>query len=287
MQTLRVSEVEEDPWFINQGLSRDPMIDEPTPFPTLTVDELSNLPDPSWLIEGILPASSLVTLFGAPGSTKSFWALDAACSIAAGFDFHGKKSEKGSVVYCVGEGLSGMKWRIEAWCLAHPEADIEALKNNLVIVPQAPHLLEKEDSRSLAYTASRVAEKKGGLSCLIVDTWARSLTGGDENSAQDAGTAIDRLDRIRSSTGATPIVVHHTGADGTRERGSTALRGASDTSLMMEMDESTRIVTMTCRKSKDAERFYPIRYKLSPYGKSVVLEINGATWVNNGDRTPF
>jgi hypothetical protein len=251
---------------------RDPEARAALPmFRTLTLSELENLPDPEWLVTDILPADALTTVYGAPGSTKSFLALDIACSIASGHTFHNKEVRQGKVIYCVGEGLRGMKWRVEAWKLAHPSADHQALDENLIIVPHAVRLLEKTEQEMLFNTAKELAEESE-LRMFIVDTWARSLTGGDENSAQDAGIAIDVCEKIRAETGASPLVVHHSGADGMRERGSTALRGASDCTLHMDKQEASGLITLTCKKSKDSEPFAPMRFMLRQYGHSVVLE---------------
>ena len=239
-------------------------------FRTLSLDDLDNLPDPEWIVHGYIPADAMTTLIGAPGSTKSFFALDIACCIAAGQDFNGESVKKGKVIYCVGEGLRGMKWRIEAWKMAHPDADLEALESNLIILPRAVMLLDKTEAGMLLNTAESVNEE-APLRAFIIDTWARSLTGGDENSAQDVGIAINVCENIRAKTGASPIVIHHTGADGTRERGSTALRGATDTTIQMAHDEVSGIVSVTCKKMKDGEPFKPVKYELKTYGHSIVL----------------
>jgi hypothetical protein len=240
-------------------------------FRTLTLGDLEALPEPEWLVNGIIPADGLTTLYGAPGSTKSFCILDAALCIASGVPFHGHVVKVGTGVYCVGEGLRGLRWRIEAWKLAHPEADYDLLEKNLVIIPHAPRLLEPTEQVMLHNTCKEVAEDRGDLRLFIIDTWARSLTGGDENSAQDAGVAIDVCERVRAETGATPFIVHHSGADGLRERGSTALRGASDCTLHMHREETAGIVTLSQKKSKDSEPFTPMKFNLQQFGHSVVL----------------
>ena len=240
-------------------------------FRTLTLGDLEALPEPEWLVNGIIPADGLTTLYGAPGSTKSFCILDAALCIASGVPFHGHAVKAGTGIYCVGEGLRGLRWRIEAWKLAHPEADHDLLEKNLVIIPHAPRLLEPTEQVMLHNTCKEVAEDRGDLRLFIIDTWARSLTGGDENSAQDAGVAIDICEKVRAETGATPFVVHHSGADGMRERGSTALRGASDCTLHMDRQEGSGIITLSQKKSKDSEPFIPMKFTLQQYGHSVVL----------------
>lgn len=260
------------------GKVLDPLMAQERPvFRTMNLNELEDLKDPEWLLAGILPAESFVTLYGAPGAAKSFWALDAAMSIASGHIFHGAETRKGKVIYAVGEGLRGMKWRVEAWKLAHPDADLEALNENLIILPTSVHLLEKNDVEKLLNTITDIAGE-AGLALFIVDTWARALTGGDENSAGDAGRAIAVCDSVRDITGSSILVVHHTGADGMRERGSTALRGASDTTLQMSKEDASDITVLACKKMKDGERFQNILYRLDGYGHSAALVPHSGTY---------
>jgi len=250
---------------------RDPEANAAMPqFNTMALKDLENLPDPEWIVDGYIPADGMTTIFGAPGSTKSFFALYMAFCVASGAKFFGADVKMGKVLYVVGEGLRGMKWRIEALKLAHPEADLEALDNNLIILPKAVMLLDKMESTMLVNTAVQIAEENN-LRCFIIDTWARSLTGGDENSAQDVGNAIQLCETIRTKTGASPIIIHHTGADGQRERGSTALRGATDTTIQMNHRESEKVIEVICKKMKDGEPFQNLDLELKQFGHSVVL----------------
>lgn len=282
----------EDPFQIEEKSARrsqvlskmneeDPMLEDEKPrFKLLNRSELKALPDPEWLVHGTLPADSFTVIYGAPGAAKSFAALDVACSIASGHTFHGAVVKRGQVLVAVGEGLRGMKWREEAWGLAHLDSDQEALERNLHILPKAVHLLEQKDADMLVNTAEYLSQNgEEPLRLVIIDTWARAMVGGDENSAKDAGMAIEVCERIRHATGATVLVVHHTGAEGTRERGSTALRGASDTSILMVKEDNSGIITLSVKKMKDGEPPIPTNYTLSPYGHSAVLQpsTNGYT----------
>jgi RecA-family ATPase len=257
---------EEDPYAIY-----DPAAPSVPVFRTLSLTDIRNLPDPEWLVSKFLQADSFAVLYGAPGSTKSFWALDIALCVATGTPFHGSDVKKGQALYAAGEGLRGLKWRIESWLLAHPDATEEDVLSNLRIIPDVPHLLDKTHTAKLLNTAEIMAEEKTPLRLVIIDTWARALVGGDENSQKDSGLAVNACDIIRKNTGATTLVVHHTGTEGTRERGSTVLRGAADTSIMVAHDEMSRYTTVTVKKMKDGEAGHKSTYSLKQYGHSVVL----------------
>jgi RecA-family ATPase len=246
----------------------DPMADEDRPrFRTLTVTDLASLPEPEWLVDNIVPAAAMTTLFGAPGAAKSFLALDIACSVATGSMFHGAETKPGKVLYCLGEGIRSLRYRIESWRLAHPAADVELLEKNLIVIAKTPHLLEAYDSSALLNTVADI----GKVSLLIIDTLARALVGGDENSAQDVGLAINVCDRVRDQTGAATLLVHHTSAEGSKTRGSTALPGASDAMLKMTKDDIQHVITLTCTKMKDGEPFKPQFFTLEQYGHSAAL----------------
>lgn len=64
---------------------------------------------PRFVVRGFIEADSLALFFGDPASGKSFAALDLACAIATGNDWHGAKVDQGSVVYVAGEGQNGLR----------------------------------------------------------------------------------------------------------------------------------------------------------------------------------
>ena len=246
----------------------DEEVDKEKPaFRVLNLDDLEKLPEPEWLVEGFMPASSLTTLYGAPGSAKSFLALDAALCVATGTKFHGAPVKSGRVVYSLGEGIRGLRWRIEAWCIAHPTADRDAIMENFVVIPRAVHLLEEYDVSLLFNTI----ERQRSVDLLIIDTLARALVGGDENSAGDVGRAIAACDQVRDMTGSATLLVHHTDAAGTKARGSTALPGASDCMIRMGKDATQNVISIQCTKMKDSEPFKPVYFDLKPYGHSAAL----------------
>jgi hypothetical protein len=71
---------------------------------------------------------------------------------------------------------------------------------------------------------------------------------------------ITNLDRLKAEFGCTVLVVHHTGKDAAKkERGNTALRGASDTMILLDETENSdgiaRGAAVFCEKQKDAPEF--------------------------------
>ena len=73
----------------------------------------------NWLIQDILPETSISSIVGASYTGKSFFALDMALSIAHGVSFQEHETRRGNVAYIAAEGANGILKRIGAWCQSH------------------------------------------------------------------------------------------------------------------------------------------------------------------------
>jgi predicted transcriptional regulator len=71
---------------------------------------------------------------------------------------------------------------------------------------------------------------------VIIDTFARSAVGIDENSAQAVGQFIAAVDNIIKALECAALVVHHTGKDGLM-RGSSSLYSAADAVLSQNIND--------------------------------------------------
>ncbi|MCL0891278.1 AAA family ATPase, partial [Escherichia coli] len=84
---------------------------------------------------------------------------------------------------------------------------------------------------------------------------ARCFGGNDENDSRDMGAFIQGCDAIKQATGATVLVVHHSGKDETKgARGSSAFRAALDAEYRISRENSdVTALVAACTKMKDAE----------------------------------
>ncbi|MFY9488858.1 MAG: AAA family ATPase [Solirubrobacterales bacterium] len=210
-------------------------------FKLLTLDDLDNLPDREYLIEGWV-VDGLNVAYGAPGTKKSFVAMDQALCIAAGIDWLGHTTKQGPVVYIAAEGAHGLRRRRDAWMTERGVSSVE----DFYIVADAPHLMDDGDVDLLG---ERLATLTKPPVEIVIDTLSRTMIGGDENTARDMGLYLANVDRIRTPFGAAAVVIHHTGWDGDRERGSIALRGAADLSVHVKADGLN--ITLSNTKNKD------------------------------------
>ena len=221
----------------------------------LGFDDLMALRPPESLVDGILRARELAVAYGASGCGKSFLVLSLLLSVATGNPWFGHTVQKGPVLYVAGEGLFGLPARIRAWIGQFPADTREALgaelrKNLRVLGTGLSFFAPEEFERFLAL----VQELPDAPAAIAVDTLARCMAGGDENSAKDMGLFVQACDRLREETGSAVVVVHHSGKAEKGERGSSALRGAADTMIELA-DEGGGRVRMSCSKQKEDAAF--------------------------------
>lgn len=240
----------------------------------LTAQQLATLPEPSWQIKGCFACGSLVVLYGASGMGKTFVALAMALSVAAGVPWLGLDVLPGPILYIAAEGVGGLALRVEAWRQSHAEADLTAA----YFLPAAVNML---DPRSVDSLIADITEMPLPPALVVIDTMARCLVGGDENTAKDVGLFVAACDRIRATTGGTVLVVHHTTKNGESERGSSALRAAADAMIVVTNDAG--LIKLTCDKQKEAPEFEPIRARLVSAGDSAFIGLDAGIAVIDRD----
>ena len=230
--------------------------ERPDVFDVYDVHYLRNMPPVEWLVDGLLTKHGFSVLYGPPGAGKSFLAIDIALSVAYGKAWHDCATQQGAVLYIAGEGVGGLGKRIKAWQAHHKlTADVP-----FYVLPTAVRFREPEDVERLLRTIDSLDTK---FSAVFVDTVARALLGGDENSATDMGMFVDACETVKRHAGCAVIGIHHSGKDATRlMRGSTALTGAVDASIKISKLEET--VTLTTEKQKDAEPMPDVAFTMTP-----------------------
>ncbi|WP_454764052.1 helicase RepA family protein [Cupriavidus campinensis] len=167
----------------------------------------------------------------APGATgKSFWALEAAMSIAcsvAGGDLVGLAPMRtGRVVYLAGEDPPpALVLRIHAIGQHLGHAARQAIAENLALESIMGKRLNIMDDAHLR----RVIEYSAGARLIVLDTLSR-IHALDENSNGNMAHLVATLEHVAATTGASVLYLHHVSKGSARE-GQTdqqqAARGAS------------------------------------------------------------
>jgi len=238
--------------------------------------QIAQLPQPAWLIHGVLPSNALAVLIAAPKSFKSFLALDWACHIALGSDWCGRPVRQGSVVFVYAEGAPGIQQRLAAW------KKYTGRQDSLPIwfLPRRVSVdVGTEASELLAEIESTV---RPAPVLIVVDTVARNMEG-NENATPDMSAFVRGCDVLREGTGAAVLLVHHEGlsAEG-RGRGSSALEAAADTVILCSREQDR--LRVSCKWMKDAPEFDPLAMEAMPVAPSLVLRPSGASRELTGQR---
>ena len=205
-----------------------------------------------WLVKDLLPSNSLASLYGKPGTYKSFVALYTAAHIALGRSVFGRDTEQGDVVYIAGEGGAGLKKRYDALRKRHDLPDVP----NLYFLKRQLNLRSKTDD--LARLIKEIKTNNINPKLIVIDTLARAFAGGNENASEDMGAFIAMIGLLQQATSAAVLLVHHSGKDEARgQRGHSSLLGAVDAELelmkLSEDDSLHRIGQLTTTKQKDGE----------------------------------
>ena len=214
------------------------------------LDEMS-----SPLIKGLLDQGAMSVLYGDSNVGKTFVAMDMAYHIAAGLPYAGMKTQQMAVLYVAMEGQRGASRRVQALRekfkpteeppfsllksavdLRHPEIDLNAFIAMLKAEDMRPH--------------------KIGL--IVVDTLARAMAGGDENSPVDMGAVVTNVGAVQAAIDAHIMIVHHTGKDKAKgARGHSSLRAATDT----ELEVSEGLIAVT--KQRDLDKSWTSAFSLN------------------------
>lgn len=211
-----------------------------------------------WLIDQIIPVDAFGVIYGPSGAYKSFCAMDMSACIASAMNWHGNDvDEPGHVLYIGAEGASGLHLRKKAWEIRHQRP-----LTNLAILGMAVTINSDDHEALITLCDELVQEIDQPIRLIVIDTLARSFQG-EENSATDMGDFVNACDHIREVTGATILVVHHSGKDAEKgARGSSALRAACDFEFKVT-SPGKKLTRLSCTKAKDSDPFDDINFKLN------------------------
>lgn len=242
----------------------------------LTPTGLRTLPEPRPLMDNVLDQGTTALLYGKWASSKSFIALDWACSVATGRSWQGRPTEQAPVLYVVAEGVAGFAGRVNAWETGwRTKINDEQMK----FLPMPVNLMVASEVDALAELVER-----GGYGFIVLDTLARCMVGGDENSARDAGMVIDAVTQLMYATPdrrGVVLGVHHTGKDGKTLRGSSAFESGVDTVYFTERDGQSVTLRRTKRKDGPESDLHTLRLtEIAGTDSCVIDTVSGE---NTGD----
>jgi hypothetical protein len=225
------------------------------------------------VVEGIFERSSLNLIVGAPGSKKTWAAIDLAVSVASGQPWLGHSTSrslgmpdhadeaftdssplsrggvgggvgKGSpVLFIDAEGTVKRMWdRLGATMRGH------------VVDPRIPlhfyppafmNFTRESDAEYITKVAIALDVK-----LIIIDALVNVMGGADENNVLSVQPIFDSLRNIATNTGAAVVVIHHTNKEGVF-RGSSFLSSTVDHMLLVESQPDDPLIRLQTYKARD------------------------------------
>jgi len=233
--------------------------------------------DTNDLIRKLMGEGQFSVVYGESNCGKTFFITDIAFHIATGREYRGRRVEQGGVIYVALEGGYGLKNRI----VAYREHNLMLDKDMplAVITTQIDFLDSDGNIGAFINTIDKVADEiEGGVKLVVIDTLARAIAGGDENSGEHMGVLVKHADLIREATGAHICFVHHSGKNrALGARGHSSLRAAVDTELEISRDEGSDHSVIKVVKQREMEmdddmhfRIKPVKLGVNKYEEDVV-----------------
>ncbi len=219
----------------------------------LSAADLDNITDLEPLIADVLFKGTIARVIGASGTFKSFLTLDIAGCIGTGTPWHGRAVQQGLVIYLVAEGIKGVRKRVRGWEQHHGRK-----MTGVLFLPRPVQAMDPE------WLVLMEAVRRLKPALIICDTQARITVGVEENSATEMGRVVDRMEKLRAVCDSCILLVHHTGTEGERGRGSTAVKGALQTEIGVTRKGSglASTVTVSTGKQKDDEELGNVTFGL-------------------------
>lgn len=213
-------------------------------------------------VQGVLADQQLSVVYGESNCGKTFFMADLAFHVALGKEWRGKRVEQGGVIYTALEGARGFGNRVAAF---RQHNLLLGRDMPLGVVPCPVDFMNpKGNIGDYIDMIKRAQDDIGAIRLVVVDTLARAIAGGDENSGQDMGVLVSHADLIRYETGAHVAFVHHSGKDKAKgARGHSSLRAAVDTEIEISREDGSDHSKVKFAKQREMEIGEDLAFTLS------------------------
>ena len=250
------------------------------PAPVLVFDGEEDWRPLDWLIDSVVPAQGAGMLFGETDVGKTFVALNMAVPVCADLPWQGRAVAHGTVLFVEAEGGRSFALRKHA---AKAEAGVtpNLLKPAAFVTVYEPLGFGPDTDLALVLTrAAAIREAVANralppIRFVVVDTLAQNIHG-DADSNADM-TAFLRLFRaFLKALSIEPVfglLIHHPG-HANKERGRGAYALPADLDLILHLEGEPDMLTLSCDRMRDGERFAPILLALE---KRLVVLDDGRT----------
>jgi hypothetical protein len=238
----------------------------------MSAEDFDNEPEPTWIVQNLIPADSTVLWIGPSQAFKSFLLLDVFLGVASGTQTFGHTPSKGCVLYGALEDLRNVgKTRRRAWQTAKGLSSdkLENFRASMVPYVQEVHGEVDEWCQEIS---SWLGDRK--LALLAIDTAGKVLGGLSENDSTSVRLFGRFCDTLRERFGCSVVAVHHSGKDSERgARGSSAWLADFDSVIETIRPDKTQLsAEVIVRKHKNAADGARWLFKGRNFAGSLVFE---------------
>jgi hypothetical protein len=230
-------------------------------------DEVDQFGPPVWHFEDHFECGALVVVVASSGTGKSLLVSHWAWSVSQGLPIFGKAVRQSKVIYLMSEGgRGGYKLRRDAWKFHHGVSKI----TDFAVCLDSFDLSDVKGGEKLAAKVNAVFAEPPGL--IVVDTMSCNAGGIDLDKNQDVLTFLGQVNVLRRLTGATVLLVTHTGWTATRrEFGAKSLRNSADTTVLLEREQGSSRLKVGFLKQRNAALGEPYELECFPVLGSICL----------------
>lgn len=199
------------------------------------MSEVAIYGEPPYIVENVFTPGMVGMLHGESNVGKTFVAIHLGGCICEGWQFFDRNVEQSGVVYCYGEGHSGIQNRLVAWKKKYtPDTDGIIVRDG---IPNLGMHGPKQAIKALRKTvadANAMLRAKGlpDVRLLFLDTFAKAVAGANENDVKDMQPILNALRDLAVELNVCICIVHHSGKDSSLgARGSSAIKADVDFNL--------------------------------------------------------
>ncbi len=206
-------------------------------------DALQPQPPIQEVVEHLLAEASLNIFFGEPGCKKTWALLDMAVCVAMAKDWLGLKTTQSPVLIIDEDNGERRILRRMGSILRGHNADANT---PVYCISFAGFDFGKDEDAEYLKHFINVLDFR----LVIIDVLASVMPGRDENSVKDTQPVLLRLRRVAQETGAAIVLIHHSNKTG-GYRGSTSIKGALETMILVESKQGEDSITFKAEKTRD------------------------------------